>query len=64
MVRNPKLLPMLLAPKPKPVRSKGAFIEVGGKEEAWLYREAYLPLWEKSGALAWAREIVWQRKAR
>jgi len=58
MARNPKVLPMLLASKPKPVRSKGAFIEVGGKEEAWLYREAYLPLWENSGALAWARGLA------
>jgi hypothetical protein len=55
--RNPKVLTMLMAKGPKPVRSKGPFITVGGKAEAWLYRVAYFPLWETSGALAWAREI-------
>jgi tetratricopeptide (TPR) repeat protein len=62
MARNPKMLTMLLAAAPRPVRSKGAFVQVGGKEEAWLYRDAYLPVWEKSGALKWAREVARQRK--
>ena len=62
VARYPAMLTTLVAAKPKPVRSKGAFITVGGKEEAWLYREAYLPLWQKSGALAWARTVGRQRK--
>ena len=54
---RPKVMPMLLASAPKPPRTEGDYLRVGGKEEAWLYREGHLALWEKSGALAWARGL-------
>ena len=57
MSLRPKVMPMLMATDPKPPRSDGAFLRVGGKEEAWIYREDHLALWEKSGALAWARGL-------
>jgi hypothetical protein len=28
---------------------------MGGKEEAWEYREAHRALWERDGALDWLR---------
>jgi hypothetical protein len=54
---RPKVMPMLKASDPRRPRSEGGFLRVGGNEEAWLYRETHHALWEKSGALAWARAI-------
>jgi tetratricopeptide (TPR) repeat protein len=58
MAVRPSLLSMLLAAAPKAPRTEGPFVRVGGKEEAWLYREAHRMLWENSGALAWARGVA------
>ena len=55
---RPNVLPMLFADDPKAPRSDDRWIEVGGKEEAWLYRCAHRALWERAGALPWARGIV------
>jgi len=55
---SPNVLPMLVAANPKAPRSDGQFLRVGGKEEAWIYREAHRALWEDSGALTWARGVA------
>jgi len=55
---RPNVLPMLVADDPKAPRSDDRWVEVGGKEEAWLYRRAHRALWERAGALPWARGIV------
>jgi tetratricopeptide (TPR) repeat protein len=57
MTLRPHVAPMLLAANPKPPRSDGRFVRVGGKREAWLYRTAHHTLWERSGALTWARGV-------
>jgi hypothetical protein len=30
-------------------------VAVGGTEEAWLFREEHLGLWQRSGAIDWLR---------
>jgi tetratricopeptide (TPR) repeat protein len=57
MMQRPHVMPILLAANPKPPRSEGPFVRIGGKDEAWLYRAAHHTLWEQSGALTWARGV-------
>ena len=54
--RHHAAITMLLATKPNKPKSSSYGLEVGGKEEAWLYREAHLHLWKSSDALAWLRD--------
>lgn len=54
----PKPLAWLLKSDPKPPKRSGPGILVGGDDEAWLYRSQLLPLWQRSGALDWAREVA------
>ncbi|MEO6566978.1 MAG: SEC-C metal-binding domain-containing protein [Casimicrobiaceae bacterium] len=63
-VNAPLVLPMLLAANPKPVRTVGPYLRMGGKEEAWNHRRAFHALWEASGALEWARGAAGQRGRR
>ena len=50
------IIEMLLAAAPKRPKPDGGFgITLGGKEEAWEYREAHRGLWERGGALDWLR---------
>jgi tetratricopeptide (TPR) repeat protein len=56
--RCPNVLPMLLAPDPKRPRLDDGFVTIGGKDEAWLYREALRATWETSGGLEWARTLA------
>ncbi|MDO8248748.1 MAG: SEC-C domain-containing protein [Rhodoferax sp.] len=51
---HPKVVAMLLKPNPKPVKPDAWGVAVGGAFEAWLYVEPHRPLWEQSGAVAWA----------
>lgn len=60
--RYPKLRQYLLAAAPKPPRSEGIGVTLGGNEEAWLYREAALPLWRELGALDWLRGLRLRRR--
>ncbi|MEP7276582.1 MAG: SEC-C metal-binding domain-containing protein [Betaproteobacteria bacterium] len=55
---RPRILPMLFAADPKPPRCDPGVITIGGKDEAWQYREEFLPLWQRAGALDWAREVA------
>lgn len=55
---HPKALAMLHKPPPKPVKADAWGVTVGGAFEAWLYVEPHRPLWEQSGALAWAAQAL------
>ena len=49
----PEVCKMLISPKPRrPVLEEGR-VTVGGKDEAWYYREDYLDIWQQSGGLLW-----------
>jgi tetratricopeptide (TPR) repeat protein len=58
----PHVLPTLVAANPKRPRLDPAWVTVGGKDEAWLYREAMLPVWRASDALDWARAVAPKRR--
>ncbi len=60
----PKPLAWLLKSDPKPPKRKGPGILVGGDDEAWLYRSQTLPLWQRLGALDWARDVARALKPR
>lgn len=54
----PEVCKMLISPKPRrPVLQEG-MVTVGGKDEAWFYREDYLDIWQQSGGLAWLKKQV------
>lgn len=54
--RHRVAIDLLLADAPKrPTTGRGFGIAVGGKEEAWSYRESHRALWDRDGALAWLR---------
>lgn len=58
VTNSPKVIKTLLAGKPRPVKSEAWGIRVGGAEEAWLYRQAHLELWQRYEALDWARKVT------
>lgn len=58
----PKPAAWLLKSNPKPPRQEGPGVLVGGDEEAWMYRDEFLPLWKKFGALDWLRKSVTAHK--
>lgn len=54
---------VLIAKKPRPPKVDDGFgIMVGGKQEAWLYRESARVLWERDGRLDWLKKEL--KKAR
>ncbi len=61
----PKMLATLLANTVKPVKAEAYDIELGGEYESWLYRNDMRPIWEKCGALDWAKGVAaalkWRR---
>ena len=54
--RYPEVRKMLLADKPKQPKLKEGLVRLGGKDEAWYYREDHLDLWQSSGGLEWLRQ--------
>ena len=54
---SPKVIKTLLSEKPRPAKSEGWGVRIGGAEEAWLYRQAHLELWQRYDALDWARKV-------
>lgn len=56
--RYKTVIDMLLAknPDPPPISEYG--ISIGGEDEAWLYREDALSLWQRHGALNWLRKVI------
>lgn len=49
---------MLLATSPRKPKINAEGYVVGGREQAWLYRQNALPLWQRDGALEWL-ETAW-----
>ncbi len=54
----PKPAAWLLKANPKRPRQGGWGIAVGGDEEAWIYRQETLALWQQLDAMAWLRQVV------
>ena len=52
----PKPLTWLLKVNPKVPKQGKYGIAIGGDEEAWIYRNEHLHLWDQFAALEWARE--------
>lgn len=51
----PEVYKMLINPKPRRPTLQEGMVRVGGKDEAWFYREDYLDIWQQSGGLEWLR---------
>ena len=50
---------MLAAANPRKPKLTPGWIRFGGADQAWLYREAYLPAWQAyDGALDWLRSSL------
>ncbi len=49
---------MLLSDKPTPPEFSEYGVRMGGEDEAWLYRESTLMLWQNAGALDWLHQAV------
>lgn len=49
---------MLLAKSPKQPPADKYGIKIGGRPEAWFYREDTLELWQQQGALEWLKKSV------
>lgn len=54
----PVALKMLLAKSPRQPAFSEHGITLGGKDEAWLYRESTLHIWQQSGALTWLQQAM------
>lgn len=54
----PEVGKMLLAASPRRPQVNDGFIRVGGKDEAWYYREDNLDVWRQSGGLEWLRQSL------
>ena len=51
---SPLIWKTLSAPAPRKPKIRPGVYTVGGRDEAWIYRQAYLGYWQHAGALAWA----------
>ena len=54
----PEVLTFLLADKVRKPKIDEFGVTPGGKDEAWIYRDSFLPLWKQSGALELARQLA------
>lgn len=55
--RAPRIAKMLTAKKPRMPELQPGLMSLGGKDEAWFYRQSWRGLWESSGALDWLRQV-------
>ena len=60
----PEIAGMLLSANPRRPALNPAFSTLGGKDEAWYYREDNLDVWRQSGGLAWLRQVLPKQPAR
>lgn len=58
IVAYPKPAEWLLKTDPKPPRQGRFGVTTGGDEEAWIYREETLALWQQLGAMKWLRQVA------
>ena len=56
--RYPEVGKMLASANPRRPKINDGFVTIGGKDEAWNYRENNLELWQQSGGLTWLRQIL------
>lgn len=54
----PKPAQWLLKTDPKPPRQGRFGVTTGGDEEAWIYREETLALWQQLGAMEWLQQVT------
>lgn len=54
----PEIARMLLSANPRRPAMNPAFRTLGGKDEAWYYREDNLDVWRQSGGLAWLHQAL------
>lgn len=62
--RYPEIAKMLLRANPRCPSLNPGFSTLGGKDEAWYYREDNLDVWEQSGGLAWLRQSLPKQPSR
>ena len=60
----PEIASMLLSAKPRRPALNAGFSTLGGKDEAWYYRENNLEIWQQSGGLAWLHQALPKQPAR
>ena len=60
----PEIASMLLSTNPRRPALNPGYSTLGGKDEAWYYREDNLELWERSGGLKWLRQALPKQPAR
>lgn len=60
----PEIARMLLSASPRRPTLNAGFSTLGGKDEAWYYREDNLDVWRQSGGLAWLRHALPKQPAR
>lgn len=60
----PEIASMLLSANPRRPALNAGFRTLGGKDEAWYYREDNLDVWRQSGGLAWLRQALPKQPAR
>lgn len=51
---SPLIWKTLVSPAPRKPKMRPGVYTVGGRDEAWIYRQTYLDYWRHAGALAWA----------
>ena len=60
----PEIARMLLSANPRRPALNPGYSTLGGKDEAWYYRERNLDVWRQSGGLAWLRQALPKQLAR
>ena len=60
----PEIVRMLLSANPRRPALNAGFSTLGGKDEAWVYREDNLDVWRQSGGLEWLRQALPKQQAR
>jgi hypothetical protein len=60
----PEIASMLLSANPRRPALNPGYSKLGGKDEAWYYREDNIELWARSGGLEWLRQTLPKQSAR
>ncbi|MFP5418574.1 MAG: SEC-C metal-binding domain-containing protein [Gammaproteobacteria bacterium] len=60
----PEIPRMLLSANPRRPALNAGYSTLGGRDEAWFYREDNLDIWQQSGGLAWLRQILPMRRGK
>ena len=60
----PEIARMLRSANPRRPALNPGFSTLGGKDEAWYYREDNLDVWQQSGGLAWLHQALPKQPAK